>query len=57
MYYRGYLRKVPIIIQCSESHGVAEADTATAFDTVVMVLKTTPSHHLTSNYRYSLNLK
>ena len=56
MCYRGYLRKVPMIIQYSESHGVAEA-AATASDTVVMVLNNTPSHHLTSNYRYSLNLK
>jgi hypothetical protein len=59
MCYREYLRKVPMIIQCSESHGVAEA-TVTASDTLVMVLNDTPIHHLSSKYRYysySLNLK
>jgi hypothetical protein len=56
MCYRGYLRKVPMIIQCSESHGVVEA-TVTASDTRVMVLNNTPIHHLPSNYLYILNLK
>jgi len=56
MCYRGYLRKVPMIIQCSESHGVAEA-IVTASDTLVVVLNNTSIHHLPSNYRYFLNLK